>query len=486
MKHVAVLSLPARLVKQSRPDWRVAAALLLLALACRGRGTATPQGRDLTISRLMIDPTAVADDRGEWIEITNAGAVAADLRGWELHSANDAGYVVRQSIVVPPNGAVILARAAGAASGARAVAVYSGIALANGADWLALRDPEGTTRDSVAWSAPPRGVALEHRRASGAEVASARDAARATIAPPATPRELVVRVLDVGQGDAILIQNGRSTVLVDGGPERRALARWLDLLHIRDTIDAVILTHAHGDHFEGLRELFATRRRLAIRYFWSNGDAPANLGFSGLPDSLDARARTRRTIVRDTDDPCADGRTAVCTIPLDGGAKLHVMRPMPGSRTLDENDRSPGLKLVGPDSASFTMWLAGDAEHDAIRWFTSEAGYATSPGMHADVLKANHHGSCDGVSDRYLELVRPSLVVASLAAQNDYGHMHAQTKAMYARHGVPWYRTDQNGTVTLRSPGTPGGGYTVTVERGAANAIGPSDRRSYQANCAGM
>jgi competence protein ComEC len=157
---------------------------------------------------------------------------------------------------------------------------------------------------------------------------------------------------------------------------------------------------------------------------------------------------------------------------------------MPGSRL--ENDRSVALKLVGPDSASFTMWLAGDAQHEAIDWFGDRAGYARDPGMRADVLKADHHGSCDGVDDRYLDLVHPSLVIASLGAVNDYGHMHAQAKAAYARHGIPWYRTDQNGTVTLRSPGTPGGGYTVTVERGTKNANGPSDRRSYQPDCAGM
>jgi competence protein ComEC len=159
---------------------------------------------------------------------------------------------------------------------------------------------------------------------------------------------------------------------------------------------------------------------------------------------------------------------------------------MAESQTLDENNRSVALKLVGPDSASFTMWLSGDAEKDAIRWYTTDAGYATSPGMRATVLKANHHGSCDGVSDRYLDAVQPSLVVASLGAINDYGHMHAQAKAAYARRGIPWYRTDQNGTVTLRTPGTPGGGYTVTVERGEANGIGPSDRKSYQPDCAGM
>ena len=466
---------------------RLGRALLLLALAgCRGHGGASgATGRDLAITRVMADPRTIADERGEWIEVTNVGTVAADLRGWEIRSANDAGHVVRQSGVVPPSGTVLLARSADAVRGTRPAVVYTGIALANGADWLVLRDPDGATRDSVAWRAPPRGIALEHRRGSGSAEASAQENARATIAPPATPRELVVRVLDVGQGDAILIQNGRSTVLVDGGPDRRALAHWLDVLHVRDTIDAVILTHVHGDHFEGLRELFATRRRLVVRRFWSNGDAAPTLEFSGLPDSIASRDRARVMSVRDTDDPCATGLT-VCTLSLDGGAKLHVMRPMAESQTLDENNRSVALKLVGPDSASFTMWLAGDAEKDAIRWFTADAGYARSPGMRAHVLKANHHGSCDGVSDRYLDAVSPSLVVASLAGVNDYGHMHAQAKAAYARHGIPWYRTDQNGTITLRSPGTPAGGYTVTVERGAPNAIGPSDRKSYQPDCAGM
>jgi competence protein ComEC len=290
-------------------------------------------------------------------------------------------------------------------------------------------------------------------------------------------------VLDVGQGDAILIQNGGSTVLVDGGPERRTLARWLDRLGVRDTLDAVILTHAHVDHFGGLPELFRTRRALAVRYFWWNGDVPPALVYSHLPDSVEARARRGATIVRDTDDPCGDGRP-ICDVHLRGGATLHVMRPLP--RGTGENDRSTALKLVGPDSASFTMWLAGDAEHEELRWFEREAGYARAPGMRATVLKADHHGSCDGVTDRYLDLVQPSVVVVSLAARNDYGHMHAQAKAVYARHGVPWYRTDQNGTITLRSPGTPGGGYSVAVERGARNASGPSDRRSRQPDCAGM
>jgi competence protein ComEC len=464
-------------------------SLLLLAAACRGRGVAEQSGRDLVISRVMVDPTALSDERGEWIEITNVGITAADLRGWSLRSANDAGFVVRQPLVVPPDSSVILARSnALPEAGARARLVYSSIALSNSADWLALHDPRGATRDSVAWLTAPRGVPIDRRPSLSRATAPASGVAPSGAQPgdvapraPASSRELVVRVLDVGQGDAILIQNGGSTVLIDGGPERRALGRWLDQLVVRDTIDAVILSHAHSDHFEGLRDLFDTRRRLTIRAFYSNGDTSTLGDYALFTDSVAARARSGRMIQRDTDDPCANGG-AMCTLTLKGGALLHILRPMP--RASLENNRSVAIKLVGPDSASFTMWIAGDAELAEQSWFV-DAGYARSPGMHADVLKADHHGSCDGVSDGYLDAVRPSLAVVSLGAVNEYGHMHTQAKSVYRRHGVPWYRTDQNGSITIRSPGTPGGKYTVSVERGTRNADGPSDRVSRQAACGG-
>lgn len=463
-------------------------AILALLIACRGRGgDPRATGRDLVVSHAMIDPSKVADDRGEWIRIANVGTIAADLDGWSIGSASDVGFSVERSLVIPPGGSVVLARDARARDerGGKPALVYSGIILGNNYDWLVLRDPKGATRDSVSWSFGPRGTVLTFRATSAtmADSAHASGDSSLVFAAPRTPRELVVNVLDVGQGDAILVRNGGSTVLIDGGPDRRVLARWLDRFGVRDTVDAVILTHQHSDHYEGLRELFSSRRRVAIRYFWSNGDATPALSFTHLPDSLEARARTGRTIVRDSDDPCANGAMS-CTLDLRGGARLHVLRPMPDGA--GQNNRSAVVKIVGADSASFTMWLGGDAQQQEIGWFTGDAGYPRAPGMRADVLKAGHHGSCDGVSDRYLDLVHPSLAIVSLAGVNDYGHMHTQTKSAFTRHGVPWYRTDQNGTITLRSAGTPGGGYTVRAERGATNASGPSDRRSHDAECRRM
>jgi len=284
-------------------------------------------------------------------------------------------------------------------------------------------------------------------------------------------RELIVRVLDVGQGDATYIRNGSSRVIIDGGPDTVGFGRYLDSLDLNNaTIDVVILSHQHLDHYSGLRELFKTSRNIRVRYFFENKDPAPAMTLAELRDSILSRMNHDSLIYRDTDDPCSDGRR-MCTITMTGGAKLHIMAPMPhGDKS---NNRSTAVKLIGPDSASFTMWLAGDAEREEIAWF-EDASY---------VLKADHHGSCNGVTPRYLSLIKPRWVVASLGASNGYGHMHTQAKEIYTQAGVPWYRTDQNGTITIRSPGTVDGGFTISSERRGVDLNGPGDRVSRQQDC---
>lgn len=546
----------------------------------------------LVINEVLADPSAVTDDNGEWIEVHNAGDAAINLQGWTLVSNNDAAHTIASSVPVAAGGYAVLARVGSKSKNGGVTANYTygtGVNLANGADWVALRSGS-STMDSVAWSAAPAGAArgLKDPTQDNADVggsnwstqtsvfgkgdkgtpgqvnngyvppvgpiatvtvtpatasitagttqqfsATARDAngnivtttftwsssnsAAATVdanglatgvaagsaqiratapngvfgegaltvtAAGGGANELVVRFLDIGQGDATYITNGSSKVFIDGGEDMAAFGAHLDALGLNNTtIDVVIISHAHFDHYNGIRELFKSARGITVRYLFENKDAGTQVSLADLRDSINARVSRGQLIYRDTDDPCANGQP-MCTITMNGGAKLHVLRPNPSGSTA--NNRSGAVKLVGPDSASFSMWFAGDAEREAIGWFDTGANYDVSPGMKVNVLKSDHHGSCNGVSSAYLDKLLPNWALMGVGASNTYGHIHTQTKNLLRGRSIPWYRTDQNGTITIRSPGTPGGGYTITPARGSASMDGPPDATSSQTSCQTM
>jgi beta-lactamase superfamily II metal-dependent hydrolase len=469
--------------------------------------TIVPGAQALVINEVMADPNAVTDANGEWFELYNPGSAAINIQGYQIASANDAGFTVASSVSVPAGGYVVLARiAASGTNGGVTVAYAYGTAinLANTTDWLSLRDASGSTIDSVAWSTTTAGKSwsLKNPGVAHSNIVAGTVWQLATstygLGDSGTPRlqndgftsggggggtyaELVVRVLDVGQGDANYISNGTSKVIIDGGPSATRFGVLLDSLGLNNTtINAVILSHQHADHLAGLQELFKTSRHITIGYFFENKDVYTSTGLATLRDSINARVSRAQLIYRDTDDPCANGQ-AMCDLALNGGAKMHIMRPKPSDA--NPNNRSVPVKLIGPDSASFTMWMAGDAEQEAIAWFLTTAGYATNPGMKVNVLKADHHGSCNGLTNAYLNAVNPQYVTASVAASNSFKHMNTQAKTMYSAHGKPWYRTDQNGTIVFRTPGSPGGGYTVSVLKGTTNMSGPSDAASVAAEC---
>ena len=459
-----------------------------------------PEAQALVINEFMADPNAVTDANGEWFELYNPGSAAINIQNWTVASANDAGFTITTSVSVPAGGYVVLARVAASGTNGGVTVAYAygtAVTLANTSDWLSLRDNTGATVDSVNWTSATAGKSWSLKSPLVAHqtvvAGSVWQLATSTygLGDFGTPKakndgytgvaELVVRVLDVGQGDANYISNGTSKVIIDGGPSATRMGVLLDSLGLNgSTINAVILSHQHADHLAGLQELFKSSRNITINYFFENKDVYTSVGLQTLRDSINARVGRGQLIYRDTDDPCANG-TAICDLLLNGGAKLHVMRPMPSDP--NPNNRSVPVKLIGPDSASFSMWLAGDAEQQAISYFLGAAGYATNPGMHVKVLKADHHGSCNGLTNAYLNATTPSYVTASVANSNSYHHMHTQAKTMYSAHGDPWYRTDQNGTIVFRSPGTPGGGYTVSVLKGTTNMAGASDAASTATEC---
>lgn len=485
-----------------------AAAALVVLSACTDTGTGPTApiapGPQLTVSayasqivinEVMADPDAVTDANGEWLEVHNTGTSTVNLQGWTLASNNDSPQTISSSVSVPAGGYVVLARNASSATngGITPHYAYAIINLANTTDWVALRDGTGASVDSVAWAtAMPvgatRGVSdpsLDNLDAKGSNWHQATTTyGSGDEGTPGTRNDgkrgaLVVRIIDAGQADAIFIENGDTRIILDAG---QGLSRMADLITefgmANGTIDMMFMSHAHYDHHGGLREFFKSVHNISIPVFYENKDTQVSSTLEELRDSIAARASRSVLDYRDTDDPCGTG-AAICTFILDGGAKLHVMKPRP---TGDPNDRSVPMKLVGPDSASFTMWFSGDAEHGALAYFDS-IGYDVSPGMNVDVVKGNHHGSCNGINSRFLDLTSPTWITFGVSATNGYHHVHNQTKTLLSGRSIPWYRSDGNGRITFTTPGTPGGGYTVSVEKGTASMDGAADDTSSQTAC---
>jgi len=461
------------------------------------RFTVSSYAGQIVINEIMADPNAISDTDGEWFEVTNRGTAAVNIQGWTIAGNNDANHTIASSVSIPAGGYVVLARNgnSGLNGGVTANYAYGTMTMANSADWVALRDGSGASVDSAAWSTSmpvgsSRGVTdpdSDNLDAKGSNWhTSAVAYGSGDNGTPGAQNDgrrspLTVRILEVGQGDAIYITNGSSKVVVDGGPSMTTMASRITSLGLdNQTINYMILSHAHDDHYAGLREFFKTSHNIGISYFFENKDASTATTLGSLRDSINARVARGVLTYRDTDDPCGTG-ASICTLLLDGGAKVHILKPK--TSDTNPNNRSVAVKLVGPDSASFSLWMAGDAEHEEIAWFDDTAGYDTSLGMNVDVLKADHHGSCNGITSRLLDLLTPTYVTMGVSSTNTYHHVHTQTKDLLSGRSIPWYRTDENGQITFTSPGTPGGGYSVSIVRGSASMNGSADAASSDSTC---
>jgi competence protein ComEC len=241
-------------------------------------------------------------------------------------------------------------------------------------------------------------------------------------APPAGGPTIVV--MDVGQGDAILVRDGAHSVLVDTGPDAGHILAALARNGVR-RIDAVVLTHLHADHFGGLAALASVVRVPAL--YISQGGL-------GKPSTVIAEAERRTGAVL---GELGDGdRLTVGAIQLD---VVSPHGPVPDAGT---NEASV---VMVARVASATVLLTGDAESGVLE------GVATRGELPAvGVLKVGHHGSAISLSPRVLEATRPGAAVISVGAGNRFKHPRPAPLALLSAGGIATYRTDLAGDVTIR------------------------------------
>lgn len=278
----------------------------------------------------------------------------------------------------------------------------------------------------------PRLVPAGARRAlAGLAVAAAAVAlARPAATAPAQLPDARVEVLDVGQGDAILIRSPEGkTALIDAGPSHDVVAT-LKKQGVTE-IDLLVVSHHHADHYGGMAEVI---KAFHPRVFLASNSSHTTSTYLKLLET-----------VRDAGIRAIQPGSAPRKIGL--GSVVLTVFPQPPEDAQDENDNSIGIRL---DYGDFSALLTGDSQ-DRARAFWAKA----CPSLLKDVtiLKLAHHGSRNGTDARWLDLTRPELAVASLGAGNDYGHPHAETLALLERRKVPLLRTDLDGTIAIVSDG---------------------------------
>ncbi len=261
---------------------------------------------------------------------------------------------------------------------------------------------------------------------------------------------ITVKVLNVGQGDAILIQTGEQNVLVDTGDldERDKLRAELRKAEVKK-IDAVILTHPHADHIGGMGMLLD---EYTVGKVYDNGMPSTSKIYLGYMKQLKENHIERK------------GLAAGDRVDLGGGAVFEVLGPaaelvkegsVKGYKHDPNNESVVGRLVFG----SFTMMLTGDAEKKE-----EQAILAGGGNVQSKILKAGHHGSKTSSSADFLRAVRPEAALVSCGVNNDYGHPHKETMKKYHALNLPVYVTAENGTITVTSDGKT---YSISVEQGA-------------------
>lgn len=243
-----------------------------------------------------------------------------------------------------------------------------------------------------------------------------------------------IYILDVGQGDAILIRTAdRETILIDGGPNGKILDHLAFILPPWDNdINLLVSTHADADHLAGLIPVL---ERYDVDQLWYTGAEKDTQTYRRFLELLDVMQIPRDTV--------HSGDKEIWE-----NSNLEVIYPLADTliKSLPSNDAAIVAEFT---AGNFDMLLTADIS-DKIEKQLLQGG-AIKP---AEVLKVSHHGSRFSSTEEFIKAVNPEIAVVSVGASNTYNHPHPETLARYKQSAVPIYRTDLQGIIEIVTDGT--------------------------------
>lgn len=251
--------------------------------------------------------------------------------------------------------------------------------------------------------------------------------------------QMVIRFLDVGQGDAVLVRSPEGkTMLYDGGRSAERMRTHLDTYGV-DKIDLMVASHADADHIAGL---VPAAQRAKPTLFINNGIAGTTQTWDRLVTALEEAGTTFQK-----------ANKQVVNL---GSVKVRVIAPPPGMGD-DQNENSVGVRI---EFGEFRALLTGDSEKpETEAWLEQDRPEIRGP---FQLYKSIHHGAANGDHPAWLATVRPENVVIGVG-ENNYGHPTQTALNLYRETGARVYRTDRQGTVTFTANAD--GTYTATTDR---------------------
>lgn len=256
---------------------------------------------------------------------------------------------------------------------------------------------------------------------------------------PDSAKNFSVNIIDVGQGDSILICAGEKSVLIDAA-EREAADDIIDFIRSKGItrLDFIIATHPHSDHIGGMGDVidrFGADKIIVPR----------------LPDDMVPVTKAYEsflTSVRNNGGKltAAKAGNVYEIAQIDGtSVTMTILTPVDGASYTNLNDYSVAVRI---DYGSVSWLLSGDL---------SEPGEKDLINSGADIdvtaYKVAHHGSSSSSSEEFLARVTPRLCVISCGKDNSYGHPHSETIEKLTQYTQSIYRTDEMGTITVYSDG---------------------------------
>lgn len=237
--------------------------------------------------------------------------------------------------------------------------------------------------------------------------------------------------IDVGQGDATLIETpSKKVVLIDGGiqKEGNTVARYIRSLGYQH-IDQIVATHPHADHIGGLQTMI---EQFTVGEWIDSGKVHTSQTYLRLLRTIDEKDIPFR--IAQTGDRWS----------FDDGMTFNILYANSNAQTI--NDASV---VVQATHGNIRTLLTGDAEKLAEEQLVKQQ--ATQ--LPSDILKAGHHGSRTSSTEPFIRLVQPKIAVLSYGEGNRYGHPHKEVVDRFNRYGTTLYHTAKDGTIRIQSSG---------------------------------